>query len=260
MIGYRKVVVHQNLINSFPEKSREEIAEIEEEYFRHLCDLLVESIKTFTISYKSARKRFVTRNPELPDKYYKKGKSIALVGGHYGNWELFAVTVDREIQHKTIALYTSLTNKFFDKKMRSTRSRFGLYMLPVRRYREAGISDFDDQITATIFGSDQCPRESQKAYWMRFLNQDTAVQFGVEKFARKNDFPVLYGEIHKIKRGYYEVRYELVCEEPNSLPVGKISEIHTKLLEKHIIRKPHYWLWSHKRWKLPRPEGIEIKK
>ena len=30
---------------------------------------------------------------------------------------------------------------------------------------------------------------------------------------------------------------------------NEITEAHTKLLEKEIISKPQYWLWSHKRWK-----------
>ena len=43
--GYRKSVVRKNLTNSFPEKSNGEISKIEKAFFRHLCDVIVESIK-----------------------------------------------------------------------------------------------------------------------------------------------------------------------------------------------------------------------
>jgi KDO2-lipid IV(A) lauroyltransferase len=258
LIGYRKSIVHSNLRNSFPDKSEAEIVKIKKEYYSHFCDLIIESVKAFTISDKQARKRFTTRNPELPDKYFDQGKNVAVVGGHYGNWELFAITVAQQIKHKPVALYTSITNKFFDRKMKSSRSKYGLTMLPLHRYREVGIDDYKNELTATIFGSDQSPRRSQKAYWIRFLNQETAVQFGLEKFARTHNFPVVYGDIHKIKRGYYEVEYHLVCEDPSALPEGEITKRHTRILENIINERPDYWLWSHKRWKLKKPADAEL--
>jgi KDO2-lipid IV(A) lauroyltransferase len=250
--------VHNNIRNSFPDKSDAEILRIEKEYFSHFCDLIVESVKAFTISDRQAQKRFTTPNPELPNKYFDLGKNVAVVGGHYGNWELYAITVAQQIKHKPVALYTTMTNKFFDQKMKTSRSRYGLNMHSLQRYRETGIDDFKEDLTATIFGSDQSPRKSQKAFWARFLNQDTAIQFGLEKFARTNNFPVIYGDIHKLKRGYYKVEYHLVCEDPSELPEGEITKTHTRMLEDIINDRPDYWLWSHRRWKLKRPDDDPV--
>ena len=251
--GYRKTVVHNNLVNSFPEKSEKEILDIEQEFFRHFCDLILESIKAFTINENEAQERFKTRNPELPNKYFEQGRNIAIVGGHYGNWELYAITVDSQIRHRTIALYKTMTNKFFDTRMTKSRSKYGLTLLSLGEYRVKGIESYQNDITATIFGSDQSPRKLQKAYWMKFLNQDTAVQFGLEKFARKYNTPVLYGDIHRLKRGHFEIEYHLVCEDPLELPEGALTEKYTKMLEEIVRERPEYWLWSHKRWKLKIP-------
>ena len=248
VFGYRKKVVRTNLSKSFPEKTAQEIKNIEEKFYHHLCDLMVESIKIFTISHKEASRRMITRNPELPNRFFDAGKSLAVVGGHYGNWELYAVTVAGQIKHKAAGLYTPLNNKFFDEKMYKSRSKFGLNMWSVQRAKEQAELHRDD-LTAVIFGADQCPRASQKAYRMTFLNQDTGVQFGVEKFARDYRLPVIFGNIYKMKRGYYEVEYSLVCEDPDKLPLGAITEAHTRMLEKVIMACPEYWLWSHKRWK-----------
>src|ERR1051325_7643747 len=49
VIGYRKNVVTQNLKNSFPEKSGEEIAALRKKFYRYLCDLFLETFKTLTI-------------------------------------------------------------------------------------------------------------------------------------------------------------------------------------------------------------------
>jgi KDO2-lipid IV(A) lauroyltransferase len=102
---------------------------------------------------------------------------------------------------------------------------------------------------AIIFGADQCPNLKQTPYWTTFLHQETAIQYGTEKFARDNNMPVIYGFIHRKKRGHYEVAYTLLCETPSELPVGEITKAHTQCLEDDIRTEPEFWLWTHKRWK-----------
>ena len=50
LVGYRKKVVHKNLANSFPEKSEEELREIERKFYHWLCDYFLEAIKLLSIS------------------------------------------------------------------------------------------------------------------------------------------------------------------------------------------------------------------
>jgi Kdo2-lipid IVA lauroyltransferase/acyltransferase len=248
---YRKRVVNANLKNSFPTYSEQKILEIEEGFYRHLCDVVVEAFKGFTISEKDVAERMQILNPAVLDGFFEQGKSVVMVGGHYNNWELFALAIDARINHQAVALYTDLQNKVMDQKVRSSRSKYGLRMLSIHQIREA-LAQKQDELTATIFGSDQSPSKKQRAYWMTFLNQETAVQFGAEKFAKEYDMPVVFGLIHKVKRGFYEVHCQLITAKPNETPLGYITQMHTQLLEKAIIDKPQYWLWSHKRWKRTR--------
>lgn len=252
VFGYRRKVVFNNLKNSFPEKSERDLHIIEKKFYHHMSDLVVESLKTFTISREAAAKRMVARNPEVPNQFFEQGKDISVVGGHYGNWELYAVTLAEHLKHKAVALYTPMTNKFFDKKFKISRSRYGLNMCSIHEIKD-DLTSKNREITATIFGSDQSPRKAQRAYWTKFLNQDTGVQFGLEKFAKDNNQPVVYGNIYKVKRGYYEVEYNLICEDPSKMAYGEITERHVKMLENIIKKQPEYWLWSHKRWKHKRP-------
>lgn len=254
---YRKKVIYTNLKNSFPNYSETQLLEVEEGFYRHLCDVVVEAFKGFSISKEDAMKRMKIMNPEVIDQFYDQGKSVVLVGGHYNNWELFAVAVAPYIKHKAVALYTNLQNKAMDTKVRSSRSKYGLRMLSIHQIREA-LAQHKSELTATIFGADQSPRKTQRAYWMTFLNQETAVQFGTEKFAKEYDMPVVYGVIKKVKRGFYEVYFQLITDQPNQIPHGYITQQHTQLLEKTIVEAPQYWLWSHKRWKRKRTEEEEL--
>lgn len=254
MLGYRKKVVLQNIRNSFPDKTEKENIEICKKFYRHFCDLVVESLKTFTISEKEVLKRVIFTNPEVIDKYFDQKRSVIIAGGHYNNWELFAVAVDALIKHKTVGIYKPLSNKYFDGKMRGTRSKYGLEMISTKEVKPF----FDKHInvlTATIFGTDQSPSNPNNAYWMKFLNQDTGVLFGAEKFAKEYNYPVVYGRINKLKRGHYSLDFTDVTETPTETAYGEITEKITLLLEKDIEAIPQYWLWTHRRWKHKRPEG-----
>ena len=80
---------------------------------------------------------------------------------------------------------------------------------------------------------------------MKFLNQETGIQFGTEKFAKEFNAVVIFTNIYKVKRGYYELQYDVITEQPNEEAVGFISKTHTKMLENVIQQQPEYWLWSH---------------
>ena len=90
----------------------------------------------------------------------------------YNNWEWIATSLEQQIKHKTFALYTPLSNKFFEKKMQQTRGKFGLTMVSIKK-TAAFFEEYKNIPTATIFGIDQSPRNPDRCYWMDFLNQDT---------------------------------------------------------------------------------------
>ncbi len=254
LFSYRVKVVRLNLTNSLPQKSAEEIRQIEQNFYRHLCDLVVESIKAFSISEKQLTQCISHKNPEEVNQYFNQGKHVVMVGGHYNNWELFAVSIGKAIAHQPVALYTPLTNQFMNLKITRSRSKYGLWMKSYAEVKDLFAQKATTPLYAVIFGSDQCPTKNQRPYWMEFLNQETGVQYGTEKFAKEHDLPVVYGVINKIKRGVYEVSYRTVCVNPNELPDGEITQIHTKMLEKDIVADPQYWLWTHKRWKRTRAD------
>jgi KDO2-lipid IV(A) lauroyltransferase len=60
---------------------------------------------------------------------------------------------------------------------------------------------------------------------------------------------VIYVDIRKVKRGFYELELVTLTDNPDSLPDGEITRLYVQHLEKSILTEPAYWLWSHKRWK-----------
>jgi len=92
---------------------------------------------------------------------------------------------------------------------------------------------------------------------MKFLNQETAVQFGSEMLANSHNHAVVFFATRKVRRGYYTVEFELIARNPRECPWGEITEKHTQLLEKEILQAPENWIWSHKRWKREVPGNLE---
>ena len=87
VIGYRKKVVFENLHNSFPEKSDEEIKQIAKGFYQHLADIFVEFLKGYSISEDEILKRNKVLNPEVLFKYKPLNQPVILITGHIGNWE-----------------------------------------------------------------------------------------------------------------------------------------------------------------------------
>jgi KDO2-lipid IV(A) lauroyltransferase len=259
VLGYRKKVIRGNLLNSFPNQDQSWISQVEKGYYRHFADITVESIKHFSIAESEAMRRMRHEKTELFQTYYKAGKSVLIAGGHFNNWELYALTAHQNIPHDVMGIYKKLSDPVMDDAMRNSRQRFGLEMVRTvdsQQWMEEHMAGQSPK--AIVMGFDQSPSNPAKAWWNTFLSQETAWYYGLEKWAREFNLPVLYGHIKKEKRGFYWTEYELITDDPRSMPEGAILERSLRLLEKDIYDQPEQWLWSHKRWKHQRPAGMEL--
>lgn len=252
VVGYRKKVVYENLKNSFPQKSHKELKEIEKKFFHYLCDLVLETLKTLTISKKEALRRCAFNENAIAifKQLNDEKKSCILVMGHFGNWEWAGSSFSLLNSQQLYVIYHPLSNKYFDKLMYNMRSRFGTKLYAMKDTMREMIRN-RHEINATAFIADQTP-SPEGAYWTTFLNQNTPVFWGTEKIAQKLNYPVLYATVNRKKRGYYEVNVEYLVKNPKDTNEGEISELHTRKLEKDIMAQPEIWLWSHKRWKYKR--------
>jgi KDO2-lipid IV(A) lauroyltransferase len=257
VFGYRKRIVLKNIYNAFPQRSDQEKSMITLQFYHFLADLIVETIWCFSLTEKRVAKRFNVINPELLNKIYKNGQSVILILGHYGSWEIVISSLNLFIRHKVATIYIPLTSNGFDRIYYDMRTRFGTEMISKKAFSERIKLD-DGKLRAFIFGADQSPSKSKNIYWTKFLNQDTAVAMGAEKYARLYNMPVIFTHFIRQSRGNYSVEFQVVSANPGQEKTYAITENHVRLLETMINKNPGYWLWSHKRWKKSRePDNIE---
>lgn len=250
LIKYRKRVIEDNLMLIFPELTAEELKNIVAKTYQNLTDNLLESLKSFTMRKSTIVKRYKIVNPELVLTYYEKGQSVIGVTGHYCNWEWGSLAASLQSPYKFAAFYKPLHNKHIDKILKNSRSKCGTDLISIYQTSQA-FEDRKNKATLYLMAADQSPskRQIKNAIWLNFLGKETAFLHGIEKHARNNNNPVIYTDIQRIKRGYYEVTLSIICDKPDELKEGEITKRYAQKLESVIRKKPENWLWSHKRWK-----------
>jgi hypothetical protein len=157
VIGYRREVVLTNLRNSFPGKSEAEIKAIADGFYRWFCDLVLETLKTLTMSPRSVRERVTFEGAEILRAYAERGQSVILVLGHYGNWELAGARYSQEKDIPQLyVIYHPLENPYFDRLLYRMRTRHGTKLYTMRETSRSMIRD-RHLLTATAFIADQTP-------------------------------------------------------------------------------------------------------
>ena len=249
VIEYRKKVVLENLKLSFPEKSDKELKKISKKFFKHLTDLIMESIKSFTISKKQISKRYTYKNTEMVNKYVQQGKNIALVGAHQANWE-WSISLPLVLNIDLYGAYTKLNNKYFEKWVRNSREKFGVIGYKTSDTVRGMQKNFNNKKQgAYILLSDQSPQLHKTYYWRDFFGIKVPIHTGAEMLSKKFDLVVINYVTRKVKRGYYETDFQLITDSPKEFKDYQITDKYTELTEKNIRLQPEFYLWSHKRFK-----------
>lgn len=251
-LTYRKKVVMSNLKSAFPKKSEKELKEISRQTYQNMADVMVESVKSFRLTREELGQRLVFINASILEAYKEKRQSVYILAAHQCNWEWLALGFSSLLPIPADILYKPLKDKAFDDHMLSIRSRFGGYPIP----KDSALMEImrrRDKTRAICIAADQVPMRSTNKFWVRFMNQDTAFYMGPEQLPKFTNLPVFFARIWRTSRGYYKVELVPVAKPPYAK--GQI-DILPKYVEEaeHMIRQsPGDWLWSHRRWKYPKP-------
>lgn len=262
IIGYRRKTVTENLYLVFPEKPSAEIKRIRKRFYRHMCDMFLEMVKSISISNKELKNRYIfTNRPEI-EKIMATKKSIMLMCGHYASYEWVNALQLYGYDYRGFGVYKKVKNKYFDQMAKDIRGRFEGELIPtvhatkrIAEYQQKGILG----VYAMI--ADQSPKQGRAKYWTEFMNITVPVFTGTEKLAKELDMAVVYLHVEKPRRGYYEATFVNITEKPLMEPPYKITNTYFRELEKQIRKAPEYYLWTHKRWKhrnTPIPENATV--
>ena len=248
IVGYRKKVVTNNLKLVFPDKHEDEIKRIRINFYKHMCDMFMEMVKTMSLSKDAVKKKYDVKNIEVLTALEKE-KSILIICSHYANWE-WNVSINNYVTSKGYAVYQKIGNKYFDKWIRSVRARWNTTLISQKETVKTVVRDKMNNING-IFGivSDQSPQVSRTQYWAPFMGIKVPVFNGVETMARKLDLAVVFLKVSKVRRGYYQAELIPITESGKKTEKNEITDAFLRLTEQQIREKPEHYLWTHRRWK-----------
>lgn len=258
VVRYRRKVVSYNLASSFPEKSEDDILQIERAFYHWFCDYIFETFKLLSISNEKLLKHIEFRGVEQLEACFDKGQDCAAILGHYCNWEWLSATGLAFKSHPNAVMgliYHPLRSKpmdwlFID--IRSAHKGVCIEKKNILRY----LVEYRKEQRRSLFGyiSDQTPKWDNIHLWLPFLNHETPVFTGGERIMRKMNDAVFYVDMERPRRGHYICTFRLITKEINTLAENEVTHQFYQLLETSIRRQPAYYLWTHNRWKRTKEE------
>ena len=253
LVRYRRKLVRIQLADSFPEKEKKELRNIERRFFHFFCDYFVETLKMETMSNEEMKRRveFVGIN-EMQETLLRQGKNFCFAYlGHYGNWEWmasFPLWLHEPWQGAQI--YHPLHNPEVDQHFLKEREKFGGHCIPMKQtLRQILTAKQEGRHEVIGFIADQAPKVQSLHHWIDFLNHKTAVFVGNERIACQVDAAPYYIRVTRPRRGYYRAEVLPMNISPEAGEEYAITNEYARLLEEQIREQPELWLWSHDRWK-----------
>lgn len=249
IIGYRKKVVTKNLTLAFPEKSIDDVYKIRKKFYKHMCDMFLEMIKSLSISKEEMIKRFTIVDPHTFKEVQAHQKSIIVLMGHYASYE-WAIAAQFVMDFPIVGVYKKIKNKHFDQLAHRIRGKFNTRLIRHRNViKEITRDKVNGKLCAYGLLSDQSPKMKNALYWTDFMNIKVPVITGGEVLAKRLDMPVMYLKVEKVKRGYYQAKFIKITDDPKKCKEHFITKTYLSLLESQIKENPEYYLWTHRRWK-----------
>src|ERR1700690_3926283 len=252
VVRHRRHVIREQLEKVFPTHSAAQRASIHKQFLENFCDVLVEVLKSVSMSEADMRRRMHVTNAELARQYLDAGQSIMLMTSHLGNWEWLLHGVTLQLGYPLDAAYKPLHDLWAERLMLKVRSRFGARLVPAKEL----LADFFRRrgaVRAIGMNADQAPMSTDQRYWTTFLGQDTAFYVGAEQIARAMRLPILYAHVRRVRRSYYEVEFLPLWDGREAADGNQMTERYARACEAAVLKSPADWLWSYRRWRLKKP-------
>lgn len=259
---YREGVVMTNLARSFPELPYWDLESIADAYYRHMGDIIAETIWFGGSDYDRIRKQRICTiaNPEVLNEAFESSPGVVILNSHCGNWEImggFCVYNYDErhpnpyVEDDMYVVYKKQNSGVMDEVLKRNRincKRDYQGMLEASQILRSALKNKGKK-SIYICNSDQHPYVG-RFFLGNFMNQPTYAMKGVVGVAHKMNMSVLFMRMVHKARGSYEISFVKLCDDASGHDPEEVVRMYYRELEKEIRETPHNWLWSHKRWKV----------
>ena len=245
---YRIKTVEVNLKKSFPNLSNNSLNKIKSNFYKNFCDVLIETIKSNSISKKELSKRVKFENFDVINDHVTKNERVIVLTSHQCNWEWLLLSSQDKLKSDLHVIYKNLSNRSFDKILYESRSRFGSKLIESKN-SIMFLKKKLKKVKVLAMVADQSPNINNRKVWYNMLNQKTAFYQSVNFIPKFTNSIVYFASMKRESRGSYSVKFDLISKPPYNKKTEILSD-YVQKIESLIKKRPAEWLWSHKRWKL----------
>ncbi len=254
----RRTVTYQNIHSSFPEKSIEECYSIVRSSYENLGITLVELLAFPSFTRKLLQQQITVINSEYLLEQQRNGKSMILLSGHYGNWELLAFGVASIVDIPFSIVVKEQRNVSADTLLNSYRTLRNNSVIPMRSAARNIIKKIQ-QGEAIAMLTDQAA-DPNKDVFVEFFGRPAVTYEAPAYLSIKYQIPIVFGVARRTTDGKYEVELQRIFPKTTELTkesIHSLTQEHTLMLEQTIRKDPSQWSWQHKRWKYNPKDYIE---
>lgn len=216
--------------------------------YDHLCIGALEFLRLGRLTPDRARE--IMGQPALArlEELQSRGRGVLVLTAHLGNWDLLACCAalcGLRLSVVTRRIKASWLNNFWMEQRRAC----GVRLLPEGGGATSILRALRNNEMVALVLDQHAPGEPVQPFFGRPAATGTALA----RLAQRTGSPVVPAFLFRSDEGF-----ELALQEPLSLqqtddPESDIAE-NTKLflnvIEAQIRKKPHQWLWLHRRWKV----------
>ena len=239
-------LIYSNLDIAFPNLKIAEKKKIKKNMWKNYGKILAEYvfIKDFRISKLSQNIKI--QGQEVLNKIKKDNKPVIFISGHFNNFELMAMHIDRS-GLDLAAIYRPLNNIFLNKVMEKIRKNY-----ICKKQIKKGISGtklllkYFKKGTSIALMIDQRVSQGIKS---NFFSKKASTTTIPAQFIKKFKCEVVPVYIERTNDDNFKLIFNNPLKFPDNSSINSITEELNKVLEKMIKTNPDQWIWSHNRWK-----------
>ena len=245
---HRRIAL-ENLAHAFPSRPKAERRALAKAMFAHFGALVFELLKFGTLTREQMSALMEVEGLERIAAAHAKGKGVFFVTGHFGYWEMQAIT--HPFHSPTIGVMARpLDNPRLHDMLERLRTMTGNRVL----YRQGVLRRVLRELTANngvAILIDQHLHTSE-AVFVDYFGRPAATTSALAALALRTGAVVVPVFALPLPGGRYRFIYEHPVEPPPSdAPdaVQVFTQRCTDVLEMYVRRHPELWLWMHRRWR-----------
>ena len=241
-----KKLIHSNIKRAIPNINSKNLKKITKLMWNNYGRIFAEYIFIKEFRFGKLSSNIKIEGQEIINEIIKLDKQVVFISGHLSNFELMAMHLEKS-GVKLSAIYRPLNNIFLNPIMEYIRKKY-----ICKNQIKKGIGGLKKLINykkknySTALMIDQRVSEGIQS---NFFNAKAFTTTIPAQLIKKFNIPVVPIYIERTDK----ISFKIIIHKPVNFPenhsIQSITDELNIILEKMILNKPEYWIWSHNRWK-----------